>query len=104
VKEPPALGIYNHIHTQFDGVTFEDTVTHLSLASNYSAELPLTSCSQVGSPVDFTFKFWFKVEDFYNNSPVQFFSFPDSVSCYFIGAQTIMCDTPQRQRLIVQSN
>lgn len=30
-EQPPPLGVYPKRHTQFDGVTFEDTVTYLIL-------------------------------------------------------------------------
>jgi len=39
----------------------EDTVTYLTLLSDTFVILPLASCQQVASPLDFTFKFWFKI-------------------------------------------
>jgi len=36
-EEPPPLGVYPKRHTEFDGVTFEDTVTYLILNSDESA-------------------------------------------------------------------
>jgi hypothetical protein len=48
IEEPPALGKYTKVRTQFDGVTFEDAVTYLHLDPDQSVTLPLASVSSVG--------------------------------------------------------
>lgn len=42
-------------------MTFEESITYLSLSNEDYASLPLTTCNDVGNPIDFTFKFWFKM-------------------------------------------
>lgn len=71
---------------------------------DFKAILPLDSASTVGSPTDFTFKFWFKAQDLQPNEALQFLSFEQSVTCYITSALSIMCDTPERQRLVVDVN
>ena len=104
VEKPPALGHYDKRRTQFDGVTLDDTVSYLHLEPDSQVILPLASAGNVGSPTDFTFKFWFKTQDLVPSQSLQFFAFDQSVICYITDALSIMCDTPDRQRLMVDVN
>ena len=96
---PPFFGHYDKFTTQFDGVIFDETVTHLQMMPNTKAVLPLDSTKMAGAPTDFTFKFWLKTQDSIDLQ--QFFSFEDSVVCYIASGLMISCDTPERRKLIL---
>ena len=56
---PQELGQYSYLSTQFDGTSFESTLDFAQLGPSDSITLPLSSCVQVSTDTDFTFKFWF---------------------------------------------
>ena len=103
-EEPPPLGTFEKVTTQFDGTTFDETVTYLAMAPTDKVQLPLSPiANKFYQPSDFTFKFWFKVDQMEEGQHAQFFQFDGSVTCYMSQAAdifTVMCDTPQRQRVI----
>lgn len=43
-QEPPPLGTFPKVSTQYDGYNFDHTITYLALDSNLSARLPLVDC------------------------------------------------------------
>lgn len=104
-EAPPPLGTFEKVTTQFDGTTFDESVTYLAMAPTDKAQLPLSPiANKFNEPSDFTFKFWFKVDQLQEGQHAQFFTYDGSVTCYMSMIEgegfTVMCDTPQRERVI----
>jgi hypothetical protein len=96
------MGVYPKVKTQFDGLAFEDSVTYLTMRAQDSAKLRLAPNRALNTALDFTVKFWFKVDHLNATENVQLVHFHGSVYCYFMSDSAIMCDTPERQRLIAE--
>ena len=96
---PPPLGHFTKRSTLFDGVTFDESVSYLYLSEKDSARLELAASQNVDKNIDFTVKFWFKLAEI-TEDDVQFWSLPDGVACSINDGHKIVCDAPNRQRLV----
>lgn len=95
------MGIYEKARTQFDGVTFEESVTYLQLQSTQGVSIPVMTTGTHNEAIDFTVMLWFKLAEDERTDIMYLFSFENSIACYFTLSNSVMCDSPNRQKLQV---